>query len=158
MLHFDAKCLAAALVVIAVTGCGSPSDETPSACLSGPNAYQRALATAPGQVTLPGGVPISDCLAENQRGGDLARAGESMVVAATRLNLEGRAAPRGPAPLRLGYLVGAAERGAANTGGIHADLVRRMTSAARSRRSGTRLPPAYLRAYRRGVDAGNAGG
>jgi len=146
-------CLAGAAIA---GGCGSPSDETPSACLRSPDVYQQALRAAPAEVTLPGGVPISDCLAENQKAGDLARVGESMVVAATRLNLAGRERPRGPVPLQLGYLVGAAERGAESTGGIHADLIRRLNSAARSRGSGSLLPFPFVRRYESGYAAGRS--
>ena len=54
-----------------------------------------------------------------------------MVEAATELNGEARASPAARATLRLGYLIGAAQRGADDTEGIHADLIRRLTVAAR---------------------------
>ena len=54
-----------------------------------------------------------------------------MVEAATRLNAEARAEPGGAANLQLGYLLGAAQRGAEGTEGIHAELIRRLTAAAR---------------------------
>ncbi len=49
------------------------------------------------------------------------------MVAATTLNAEAREDPGGPAAVRLGYLIGAATEGA---DAIHADLVRRLNSAA----------------------------
>ena len=98
--------------LLAASGCGSPATRPRSACLDGADAYLRALEDAPGEVSLAGETPISDCLAENQKGGDLATVGEAMVTAATRLNAEARARPGGAANLRLGYLLGAAERGA----------------------------------------------
>ena len=52
--------------------------------------------------------------------------------------------PGGAANLRLGYLLGAAQRGADRTDGIHAELIRRLTAAARyspdNRPSAARLP------------------
>lgn len=156
-LSTTAAAAALAAVVLALVGCDAPTDTTPAACLAGAVAYERSLATVPAETTIDG-VPISDCLAENQKAGDLARVGESMVLAATRLNLESRADPGGPAPLRLGYLVGAAEHGAAETGGIHADLIRRLSSAARFSPAGATASPAFRRAYRRGLAAGNARG
>ena len=81
-----------------------------------------------------------------------------MVGAATKLNAEARAEPGGDANLQLGYLLGAAERGADETEGIHAELIRRLTAAARY--SPDNRPPsaAFLRAYREGFDAGQRRG
>jgi hypothetical protein len=141
----------------ALAGCGGRDEpSTPVACLEGTGAYLRALAAAPAEVKLNGETPIGDCLAENQPGGDLATVGEALVEAATKLNAEARANPEGPAALRLGYLLGAAERGAEQTEGIHADLIRRLTVAARYSPEGP-LPAAFTAAYREGFDAGRGG-
>ncbi len=146
-----------ALLVFVVAGCGGQDDSTPVACLQGQDLYLAALEGAPGDVRLAGDTPISECLAENQQAGDLARVGEAMVETATLLNVEARANPEGPASLRLGYLIGAAERGADRTEGIHANLVRRLTVAARFSPEGP-PPPSSLTGYREGFDAGRAGG
>jgi hypothetical protein len=148
----------ACLVAFLAAGCGSQDDSTPVACLEGANAYVRALEAAPGEVKLSGKTPISDCLAENQKGGDLATVGGAMVEAATELNAEARAEPGGAANLRLGYLIGAAQRGADRSEGIHADLIRRLAVAARYSPGRQPLPPAFLSMYRQGYDAGHAGG
>ncbi|MEX2448544.1 MAG: hypothetical protein WD404_07355 [Solirubrobacterales bacterium] len=145
--------LAAIAALIALAGCGDQGDSTPVACLGGELVYLDAL-EAPGAVELDGAVPISECLSENQSGGDLAAVGVAMVTAATRLNSGAREDPGGGANLRLGYLVGAAERGAAGTEGIHADLLRRLQAAARYSPGGDPLPPAFDRAYRSGYAAG----
>jgi hypothetical protein len=151
---------AALLLVLVwlVTGCGNQGDSTPAVCLGGSHAYLRALAEAPGEVRVGGETPISDCFAENQSGGDLATVGGAMVEAAAELNAEGRAEPRGGGAVQLGYLLGAAQRGAESTEGIHSDLIRRLTVAARYSPGGKPLPPAFRTAYRRGFDAGRAGG
>ena len=81
-----------------------------------------------------------------------------MVETATKLNAEARAEPGGPAALRLGYLLGAAQRGADRTEGIHADLLRRLTVAARYAPGREPAPAAFLAAYREGFDAGHAHG
>jgi len=143
---------------LAGAGCGEPGDSTPVACLEGTGAYVRALADAPGAVKLRGETPIGDCLAENQQAGDLATVGTALVAAATRLNAEARAEPGGDANLQLGYLLGAAEHGAQDTNGIHADLIRRLIAAARYSPDNGPLPPSFLRAYREGFDAGEAHG
>jgi hypothetical protein len=147
-------CLLAALGA----GCGKQADSTPAACLQGKEIYLAALADAPRTVKLAGDTPISECLAENQSGGDLATVGEAMVETATELNGEARNVPGGGGALRLGYLIGAAQRGADSTEGIHADLLRRLTVAARYASGREPLPPAFLAAYRKGFDAGHASG
>jgi hypothetical protein len=81
-----------------------------------------------------------------------------MLGAATKLNAEARSEPGGDANLQLGYLLGAAQRGAERTEGIHAELIRRLSAAARYSPDSRPLPPAFLPAYRRGYDAGFAGG
>jgi hypothetical protein len=146
------------LLALAAAGCGrSQSEPAPAACREGAGGYVSALADAPGAVKLSGGVPISECLTENQEGGDLATVGEAMVAAATKLSAAARDEPGGAASLELGYLVGAAQRGADQTEGIHTDLVRRLTVAARYSPEGP-LPAAFLSAYRRGYNAGHSGG
>lgn len=147
-----------AIVALAITGCGSTDNATPVGCLEGSGAYLRALQAAPGVVRLADGTPISGCLVENQTAGNLATVGTAMVAAATSLNAEARAQPGGSANLQLGYLLGAAQRGASENQGIDAELLRRLAFAARYSPDGQALPPAFLGAYRRGFSAGEARG
>src|SRR4051812_20734182 len=109
-----------------VAGCGSGDETTPAICAEGPKPYSKALEDAPGEVRLEGDVAISECLVENQDGGDLAAVGENMVVVATRLNMEAREEPGGGSAIELGYLVGAAQHGAEANQGIDAELIRRL--------------------------------
>ena len=149
--------LSACLVAIAI-GCGDQDDSTPVACLEGAAAYERALAAAPGEVRLEGETPLSDCLAPNQDAGDLARVGEAMIEAATGLNAEARAEDGGDTAVQLGYLLGAAERGSEESEGIHSDLVRRLTVAARYAPDRQPLSQEFLADYQEGFDAGRTGG
>jgi hypothetical protein len=149
--------LAMVLAGAIASGCGDQDDSTPVACLEGAAAYERALAAAPGEVRLEGETPISECLTPNQTAGDLARVGEAMIEAATDLNAEART-EGGDAALQLGYLLGAAERGSEESEGIHSDLVRRLTVAARYAPDRQPLSPEFLDAYREGFDAGRSGG
>src|SRR5215218_5903425 len=160
MRFFAATVLAAlfAAVALAGIGCGSQEDSTPVACLEGAPAYEKALREAPGEVLLGGETPVSDCLAENQKAGDLARVGEAMLETATALSVQAREEGGGDAALRLGYLLGAAERGAETSEGIHSDLVRRLTVAARYAPGGQPLSQRFLSAYREGFDGGRSGG
>lgn len=143
---------------LAAFGCGSKDESTPVACRDGAGAYVAALGDAPGEVLLGGKAPISDCLVENQGSGPLEDVGATMLDAATRLNAEARSDPGGSAPLELGYLVGAVERGAGDTSGIHDELVRRVTSAALYSPGGRPLPARLTAAYKRGIEAGRQRG
>jgi hypothetical protein len=148
-----------ALLLAAIAGgCGNQDDSTPVACKQGSRTYLEALGAAPGAVELSGATPIEECLAENQQGGDLASVGTAMVEAATELNAEARERPGSDAALQLGYLVGAAQSGAEQTEGIHSDLIRRLTVAARYAPGRQPLSPAFLAAYREGYDAGQSSG
>jgi hypothetical protein len=113
-------------------GCGSEEATTPIACLEGPAKIETALVTAPDPVRIDGTTPISDCVVKNQPNGDLVNFGSDTVQVATKLGTA--AAETGPEAIRsaiqVGYLVGAMEKGAEDTGGIHAALIDRVRSAA----------------------------
>ncbi|MEX0972324.1 MAG: hypothetical protein WDZ46_03600 [Solirubrobacterales bacterium] len=150
--------LVAVAGLLAFAGCGEQDDSTPVACLEGELVYLDALEAAPGDVRLEGETPISDCLSENQSGGELANVGAALLSAATELNAEARAEPGGEANFQLGYLLGAAQRGADKSEGIHDELVRRLVAAARYSPGDRPLPPAFRRAYRSGYSAGQRDG
>ena len=151
-------CLAFVFLASSVFGCGNQDDSTPIACLEGAGAYEKALRRAPAAVRLQGGTPISDCLASNQEAGDLEQVGEAVVEVATNLNAKGREEPDSDAALRLGYLIGAAQRGAADSEGIQSDLLRRLAVAARFAPDKQPLPPGFFAHYREGFDAGRVSG
>jgi hypothetical protein len=159
-MRFARTSLGLALLALTVlAGCGGGSDETtPVACFEGASAYRQALASAPGEVRVGGEALISECLARNQEGGELAQVGEALVEAATRLDAEAREDPGGPANLALGYLLGAAQRGSEETEGIHSDLLRRLEVAAQFAPGRQPLPPAFRASYQRGFDAGRENG
>jgi hypothetical protein len=159
MLRMRARTVALVACLVAVlAGCGDKDDSTPVACLEGIVAYEKALADAPGEVLLEGETPISECFVRNQSTGDLTRVGEAVIAAATELNAGAVQEPGGPANLQLGYLLGAAERGAEESEGIHADLIRRLTVAARFAPGKEPLSEEFLETYREGFDAGRSGG
>ena len=134
--------LALLAALAALAGCGGGTDEkTPDACFEGAAGFEKALAAAPGEVTIGGGTLISECLTRNQSGGELAQVGEAMVEAATRLNGEAREDPGGQAGVELGFLLGAAKRGSEETEGIHSDLMRRLEVAAQFAPDKQPLPP-----------------
>jgi hypothetical protein len=143
------------LLVLGSAACGSAEEsKTPDACLSGPSYYAGALKRAPGEVRLPGGVAISDCLVRNQRTGDLANVGSYLLRVATQLNATARRSPAAAPTVQLGYLVGAVARGAANTGGIHSELQRRIEAAALYSPAGKPPPEPFDHRYEKGYAAG----
>ena len=151
--------LALMIALLAATGCGSADeDSTPVACLNGPATYSQALESAPRTVRLEGGVAISDCLVQNQSAGDLTNLGTILVELATELNAEARADPGGAPTIQLGYLIGAVQRGAEDTGGIHAELARRLEAAALFSPAGKPPPPPFDQTYGKGFDAGRERG
>ena len=151
--------LGAAVAALAATGCSSSGDEgTPQACLAPAGTYIDALDAAPGAVRLGGSTPISDCFPADQDAADLAQAGQSVIEAAKQLNADARRDPGGAQTVALGYLVGAVQEGASATGGIHADLVRRLDAAARFAPAGERLPVSFERAFNQGYAAGQQDG
>ncbi|MDQ3729692.1 MAG: hypothetical protein M3355_08880 [Actinomycetota bacterium] len=149
--------LIAALALL-LAGCGGDDAGTPVACLADAEAYIAALGSAPGEVRLEGTTAISECLVENQSEGDLGSVGEQLIDAATQLNSEALKDPGGEAAVSLGYLIGAVQEGASETGGIHSDLVIRLDAAARFSEGGGPLPVDFERAFGEGYAAGQATG
>jgi hypothetical protein len=152
--------LALLLVALGATllaGCGGGStkdERQPAACREGVGTYMEALRAAPGEVILAGETPISGCLVAAAEEGELADLGEAALAVATKLNAEARAEPGGPAALQLGYLLGAIARGSAETEGVHAELLRRLTVAARFAPEGRPLSRRFLAGYEKGFAAG----
>ena len=121
-----------ALALFAATvlaACGAASAPLDGACLGSAGAIEHALARAPRPVTLPSGTRLSQCVANARSDADLQNAGAVLTRAADQLSAEARTGDAGAA-LRLGYLVGAARRGARRTAGIHAELQRHIERAA----------------------------
>jgi hypothetical protein len=139
-------------LALAEGGCsGSAAPTPPPSCTSSPQLIERALADAPGRVTL-GSVPLSQCIARARSQGDLEAVGT--VFASTADDLATRAKHNPTVALRLGYLVGATERGARHSAGVAAELVRRIELDGALRGA----DPAARSALDRGIRAGRAGG
>ena len=143
---------AAALLLAALApACGeSRETELPPACRAGEATVQTALAAAPRAVTVDG-TSLSACLTPSGAPADIQEVGAVYVAVASDLAARARTDPDGPAAVRLGYLVGAVRRGAAQTQGIHTELVRRLELEAAS------LGPASP-AFREGERAGRRSG
>lgn len=152
--------LAGAIALLALAGCGSSDPpETPAACLAPASEYLEALEAAPGEVRLAGTTPISSCLVSEQASGSLQTVGKSIIDAATELNGEVLRDPDPQTIVRLGYLVGAVQEGAATTGGIHRDLILRLDSAARYPGPGGKpFGAEFERSFGEGYAAGQASG
>ena len=143
--------VAASLAAAVTAGCGSePSATVPAGCLEGPSELRAGLVRAPGEVRVGGRRP-SECFPRASSQGDVENLGVVFVTAAERLADEATRQPRGPATLRLGFLIGAAHRGAGRAQGIYSELLRRLDTVA----DGVDTRGA---AFRRGRSAGDAHG
>jgi hypothetical protein len=137
-----------------LAACGAHDAPLDEACVGSANAIERALAAAPRPVTLPSGTRLSQCVSNARSDADLQTAGAVLTRAADHLAAQARTGDA-DAALRLGYLVGAARRGAKRTAGIHAELQRHIErSAAVLAGAGARV----ARALSRGQRAGEATG
>jgi hypothetical protein len=105
--------------------CGDDKERPAAACTDGAGSVLTALGKAPGRVTV-GGRPLSRCLTDGSNAGDVQMVGAAWVQAAGMLADRAAGRPNSKYVLRLGYLVGAARRGAAHTPGIYNELARRL--------------------------------
>jgi hypothetical protein len=146
------KALTLLAIAVALGGCAKQDGDPPAPveCKEGAGAIEAALARAPARVEI-GGRTLSECFTRGSSPADLQQVGAAYVSVATRLAAAAKRRPDGPEALRLGYLVGAARRGAAETQGIHEELMRRIEQELTG--VDTRTP-----AYRRGFEAGRSRG
>ena len=121
------------LIALAVGACGRHTglDRAPSACVDGLASHRvaelrAALAKAPGAVALPDGTRISDCLAHDSDSGDIETVGSMLLGVTQQLADKARRVSTDPTLTELGYLIGAAHRGAARAQGVADELVRRL--------------------------------
>ena len=126
--------LAAVLIMGMATAAGCSEDDGPPpvsfACTTDVAAVARALERAPGEVRLEDGTPLSECVRNAESDSEL----QTVGLALTRLaeDLEADAGEDPEAALRLGYLVGAARRGAPSESALQAELVYRLERSAAS--------------------------
>jgi hypothetical protein len=119
--------VAAAATLVAACG-DAQMPPVATSCTDEPETITRALQAAPGEVTLPDGAQLSGCIRNARDDGELQNVGVTLSSAAEEL--EERAASDPRAALELGYLVGAARRGAATGSGVQDELVRRLERSA----------------------------
>ena len=140
--------LAAALLA---GGCQAEEAPPPSlSCTSDRAVVARALERAPAPVRLPDGTLLSECVGRATSDAELQSFGTVAVGLADAL------ADRSPrdeqAVVQLGYLIGAARKGAARSEGVALELVHRLEVAAR------RVPDGGDGALERGERAGERAG
>lgn len=119
----------AILILLALlAGCGEDTQSAlPAACTTrGPEPIAKALTDAPRTVRVDG-VSLSSCFSRESDNADVQVMGGNLLAVAQRLRDSAAAAPNGKAAVELGYLLGAARRGA-NSTGVHEELVRRLES------------------------------
>lgn len=130
-----------------VCGCGRQGDEAhvPVECKEGPAAFQTALVKAPGEVRLLDRAPISSCLSKRATdAADVQAVGSTLIVVARRL-----VASRDST--RLGYLMGAVEKGTKRTAGLFQETLRRIDTELRDV---DRTAAPYVQGLRAGRETG----
>ncbi|MDO8184346.1 hypothetical protein Q7L71_02070 [Conexibacter sp. CPCC 205706] len=143
--------LATALsTLLIVAGCGE--EPLPQACLQADaGAVARLLHAAPEDATLSGGTPLSACVDRAESDAELQNLGIVFVAVADRLVARSRHDAR--AAYELGFLIGAAERGAGPTGGVQGELVQRLQQTI-----AFNVTPAVQAEVERGIAAGRTDG
>jgi len=145
--------LATAAAALLASGCGGDGDVPVSTlCTEGAGPIAQALRAAPGESRLGDGTPLSACIDGATTDAELQNVGVAMTNAAEDLEL--RAPTDERAALELGYLVGAARRGAGSANAIQAELVRRLERSANL----DGATPASRRAIVAGLEAGERRG
>lgn len=137
------------------SGCAKQGDAVPvpRACAEGPAAIAAALRDAPGRVRLPDGTALSACVEGARSDGDLQSVGAALTRVAERLE-ERALAGDVRAALELGYLVGAARRGAGADSALQAELVHRLERSAALDGAGADVTTALQRGMRAGEARG----
>jgi hypothetical protein len=105
-------------------GCGAHRPPLSAVCTGDPGPIERAIARAPDAVHLADGTSISTCVSRALDDGQLQSLGATLTAVADDLAVRARSGDR--SAVALGYLIGAARRGAAHSNGINAELVRRL--------------------------------
>lgn len=118
------------LAVVAVAGCGKSETAPLAEGCANREQLATALEGAPGAVALPSGAKISSCVDSARSDSDLMTLGYAITAVADSLADQARSGDRSAA-VQLGYLVGAADRGAAGSQGIQTELAYRLESSAR---------------------------
>jgi hypothetical protein len=147
-----APLLSLLVAACALAGCSSKHDPPALACIQSARDVRTALRAAPGHVALSDGTTLADCVGAAREASDLQNVGATFVTAASDLEPMAHRNPR--VALRLGFLVGAVERGASRTSGLQDELVNRMRGAL----DGARLRGAERAAALRGRAAGRERG
>lgn len=139
---------ASTAALICLGGCARERDVAlPVACQGGASALRAALRAAPDPVRIDGVAP-SQCLDETSDGGEVQQIGAAYIEVAIQLAEPAAADPQGAEAVQLGYLVGAARRGAAGSQGVHYELVRRLEQELRAVRPPTTAVRDAMRAGR----------
>jgi hypothetical protein len=146
--------IVAVMLALLLAGCAAVRDDpVPTGCVGDPATIVRALARAPGAVTLPDGTRLSTCVRRARGDGDLQALGMSLISVADALRA--RVATDPGAAAGLGYLDGAVRAGVAVNQGLAAELGRRIE---RATALADDAPQAARAARARGLLAGETSG
>lgn len=144
----------AALLAVLLAGCGASEEPLPVACQADADAYAEALAAAPETVRLDETTTLAECVRRSSSDAELVAVGAQLTTLGERLELRAAGGDRAAA-VQLGYLIGATERAARDTEGVHAELAYRLE---RSGAAAIDAAPGVEGALAGGIRAGSARG
>lgn len=144
--------LAALSTLCILAGCGEEGPPPAECAQARPDDVARLLRGAPEAARLPGGTLISTCIDRAEDDAELQNLGFVFVAVADRLSA--RSARDPDAAFQLGFLIGAAQRGAGPTGGTQAELIQRLQQTIAFRAE----QPSVRAQVLRGIAAGRRSG
>lgn len=119
-----------ALLAGAFAACAERTPAAETCIQAQPADVLQALTHAPGHVALADGTPLSQCVRRTLDEGHLQTLGATLTAAADTLAQRMRASDA--AAVQLGFLIGAADRGAGQAAGFQGELANRIAGAAPS--------------------------
>lgn len=116
------------LALLALAACGDRMPPAQACIQAQPADVLQALRHAPGRVALADGTPLSQCVRRTIDDSRLQALGATLTSAADTLAQGMRTSDA--AAFRLGFLIGAIDRGARQAAGLQGDLANRIAGAA----------------------------
>ena len=151
MRHVGRTGVVCVLALLAFGGCGSRTPPAHACMEAQPADILQALTHAPRDVALADGTPLSQCVRRTIDDSRLQALGATLTAAADELAQRTRASDDDA--FRLGFLIGAVDRGADQAAGLQEELANRIAGAATGLDEGSRRA-----ALLRGRAAGRRGG
>jgi len=151
MRHVGRTGVVCVLALLAFGGCGGRTPPAQACIEAQPGDIMQALTRAPREVALADGTSLSQCVRRTIDDSRLQTLGATLIATADELAQRMHASD--DAAFRLGFLIGAVDRGADQAAGLQEELANRIAGAAAGVQGDARRA-----ALLRGRAAGRRGG